>query len=91
MMMFRSNGVLQEVGAVCIIGARDVPNFIGGIETVCVQLYPQLKGIAPEYSYTLFTRAYLYVLKLCICMLLVLTSLRHGSGKWINHPGYHFT
>ncbi|GAC31270.1 glycosyltransferase family 4 protein [Paraglaciecola polaris] len=44
------------MGTVCIIGARNVPNFIGGIETVCAQLYPQLKGITPEYSYTLFTR-----------------------------------
>jgi len=41
---------------VCVVGARNVPNFIGGIETVCSKLYPQLLQIEPGYSYTLFTR-----------------------------------
>lgn len=44
------------MGLVCVIGARNVPNFIGGIETVCAQLYPSLLNIAPEYSFILFTR-----------------------------------
>ena len=44
------------MATVCVIGARNVPNFIGGIETVCAQLYPQLLQIAPEYSVILFTR-----------------------------------
>ncbi|WP_166424086.1 glycosyltransferase [Paraglaciecola sp. 20A4] len=44
------------MATVCVIGARNIPNFIGGIETVCAQLYPQLLKIAPEYSFVLFTR-----------------------------------
>ena len=41
---------------VCVVGARNVPDFIGGIETVCAKLYPELKNIVPEYDFTLFTR-----------------------------------
>ena len=41
---------------VCVVGARNVPDFIGGIETVCAQLYPELNNIVPEYAFTLFTR-----------------------------------
>ena len=41
---------------VCVVGARNVPDFIGGIETVCAKLYPELKNIVPEFDFTLFTR-----------------------------------
>jgi glycosyltransferase involved in cell wall biosynthesis len=54
--VFCRNGVPLKVSKVCVVGARNVPDFIGGIETVCAKLYPELKNIVPEYDFTLFTR-----------------------------------
>ena len=29
---------------VCVIGTRGVPSFVGGIETICENLYPTIVG-----------------------------------------------
>ena len=41
---------------VCVVGTRGVPNFVGGIETICQKLYPLILKECSSYKITLITR-----------------------------------
>ena len=41
---------------VCVVGTRGVPNFVGGVETICQKLYPLIRKESPSYKITIITR-----------------------------------
>lgn len=41
---------------ICVIGTRGVPNFVGGIETICRELYPNLKLLSPDLEIVILAR-----------------------------------
>lgn len=41
---------------VCVIGTRGIPHFVGGIETICRELYPRLKQIEPALKILILAR-----------------------------------
>ena len=41
---------------VCVIGTRGVPSFVGGIETICENLYPTIVGQHQDHRVTILGR-----------------------------------
>ncbi|RDV28170.1 glycosyltransferase [Alteromonas aestuariivivens] len=41
---------------ICIIGTRGIPTFVGGIETICRELYPRIKKMSPKWTVTILSR-----------------------------------
>ena len=41
---------------VCVIGTRGIPHFVGGIETICRELYPRIKQIEPAFKILILAR-----------------------------------
>src|SRR5262245_35493930 len=41
---------------ICVLGLRGLPHVMGGVETHCEQLFPLMKGLHPDDSFTIIGR-----------------------------------
>src|ERR1700742_1263373 len=66
---------------ICVVGLRGLPHVMGGVETHCAQLFPLLKKIRPNDSFTIIgRRAYLSSV-MSQYEGLWIVSLAHSGGK----------
>jgi glycosyltransferase involved in cell wall biosynthesis len=66
---------------ICVVGLRGLPHVMGGVETHCAQLYPLLKKIRPNDSFTIIgRRAYLSSV-MSQYEGLWIVSLAHAGGR----------
>jgi glycosyltransferase involved in cell wall biosynthesis len=66
---------------ICVVGLRGLPHVMGGVETHCEQLFPLLKKMRPNDSFTIIARrAYLSDV-ISEYQGLWIVSLAHAGGK----------
>jgi len=66
---------------ICVVGLRGLPHVMGGVETHCAQLFPLLKKMRPDDSFTIIgRRAYLSSV-MSQYEGLWIVSLAHAGGK----------
>jgi glycosyltransferase involved in cell wall biosynthesis len=66
---------------ICVVGLRGMPHVMGGVETHCAQLFPLLKKMRPNDSFTIIgRRAYLSSV-ISQYEGLWIVSLAHAGGK----------
>jgi glycosyltransferase involved in cell wall biosynthesis len=66
---------------ICVVGLRGLPHVMGGVETHCAQLFPLLKKMRPNDSFTIIgRRAYLSSV-MSQYEGLWIVSLAHAGGK----------
>ena len=46
----------QLMARICVIGTRGIPSFVGGIETICENLYPRLVESQSKFEVVLLSR-----------------------------------
>jgi glycosyltransferase involved in cell wall biosynthesis len=66
---------------VCVVGLRGLPHVMGGVETHCEQLFPLLKKLRPDDSFTIIGRRAYLSTKVSEYEGLRIVSLAHVGGK----------
>lgn len=67
---------------VCVLGLRGVPRVIGGVETHCENLYPLLKKLRQNDSFTIIGRKSYLPDRLSEYQGIRIVSLAHARGKY---------
>ena len=78
----RSVAEKREVAMkICVLGLRGLPHVMGGVETHCEQLFPLMKGLHPDDSFTIIGRKGYLPEEASEYHGLRIVSLPHARGK----------
>ncbi len=66
---------------ICVLGLRGLPHVMGGVETHCEQLFPLMKGLHPDDSFTIIGRKGYLPEEVSEYHGLRIVSLPHARGK----------
>lgn len=66
---------------VCVLGLRGLPSVMGGVETHCEQLFPLLKKLHPDDTFTIIARKAYQAAGVSEYQGLKIISLAHAGGK----------
>jgi glycosyltransferase involved in cell wall biosynthesis len=67
---------------VCVLGLRGLPHVMGGVETHCEQLFPLMKELHPNDSFTIIARKAYLPEQVCEYHGLHVVSLPHARSKY---------
>jgi glycosyltransferase involved in cell wall biosynthesis/peptidoglycan/xylan/chitin deacetylase (PgdA/CDA1 family) len=66
---------------VCVLGLRGLPHVMGGVETHCEQLFPRMKELHPDDSFTIIGRKWYLPKEVSEYHGLRIISLPHARGR----------
>ena len=68
---------------ICVLGLRGLPHVMGGVETHCEQLFPLMKELHPNDSFTIIARKAYLQERVANYHGLQVVSLPHARSKYL--------